>query len=389
MDLDTRDTVRLGTDMCFVRWSSTGHLLVPSPDGTISALPFDPVRLKVIGPSTPVRSGLEMRGGVFSAFSVNRSGTLLYVAGPSSGGNGPGFQYTISTVRLNGTTTPIPLPPTRGFDGAFSPDGRQLAYERDGQLWLYDLDRGDHRQFTTVGTGNRNPVWSPDGTRLAYAAARDEGRVSEIYVQALVGDSVGVHIGGTLGADHPTEWLADGTILTTSDPSASGTRDIYSLHADRPGDAVPILQAPWAELEARVSPDGKWLAYVSEEAGRYQLVVRTWPSLERKAVIVDSLQNWPIYWSRDGRTVYSVMNQLGGARLMAASLTGTDSLYSVSNRLVVQTTGIPAALHPDGERFLVFSPVEAQARSGPSARRSLIVVTNWFTALRQLLAEQK
>ncbi len=391
MDLGTRDTVRLGTDTCFARWSSTGHLLVPSPNGTLNALPFDPVRLKVTGQSTPVRSGLQISGPVSGEFSVSRSGTLLYVAGPSSGSNDAGRLSTMSTVRLNGTDTPIPLPPTRGGDGAFSPDGRQLAYERDGQLWLYDLDRGDHRQFTSLGNKTSDPVWSPDGTRIAYSAARKEGRITEIYVQAVVGDSVGVHLGGTLGADYPTQWLADGTILTSSDPSASGTRDVFSLHADRPGAAVPILQAPWREADARVSPDGKWLAYTSDETGRYQVVVRTWPGLERKSVIADSTQNWPHHWSRDGRTLYFIMNGPDGARVMAVSLAGTDSLYPVSNRLALQTSGLPMALHPDGQRFLVFSDVQAQAQasSGQSMRRSLIVVTNWFTELRAKLAETR
>lgn len=235
--------------------------------------------------------------------------------------------------------------------------------------------------FTTVGVQHHNPAWSPDGARLAYRALREEGRIGDIYVQALTGDTVGVHIGGTAFADNPPQWLADGTILSRSSPAPT---DITAFNGDRPGAGVPILQAPWSEVGAHVSSDGKWLAYASNEAGRYQLVVRAWPGMDRKAVVADSVEEAASSWSPDSRTLYYVRFGGSGAgpsteMLMAASLAGTDSLRTVSRRVAIETLGgRAAAMHPDKQRFLVFRTVAAQPTTGQSTRRSLIVVTGWF-----------
>jgi dipeptidyl aminopeptidase/acylaminoacyl peptidase len=375
IDLASSDTVHVVSGVCPPRWSPTGHLLVPNQDGTLRALPFDPERLRVTGPSTPVLSGIQVRGGQ-AEFHVSRTGTLLYVAGPSTTGTS-GLQLTM--VGMDGSVSPIPLPPTDHPDAGFSPDGKTLAYTREGQIWLYDMDLGTHRQFTRVGSEHHNPVWSPDGTRLAYRALRAEGNGGDVYVQALSGDTVGTHIGGTPGGDDPTQWLPDGRILEHQDAPS----DIVTLNADQPGAPVPILQADWNEMRARVSPDGTWLAYQSNEAGRNQLLVRTWPGLDRKSVIADSVAGSLHFWSNDNRTLYYVRQ----GRLMAASLAGTDSLRPESHRVAIESLGgTIAAMHPDGRRFLVFRRAGAQT-TGPAARRSLVVVTGWLTALRQRLAE--
>jgi Tol biopolymer transport system component len=281
---------------------------------------------------------------------------------------------------MDGTTSLVPIPPTDHPDAGFSPDGRWLAYTREGQVWIYDLDRGVHRRFTTVGSGHHNPVWSPDGDRLAYAALRPDGNDLDLYVQALSGDSIGRRIGGTPDADAPTQWIPDGTILLNQDLPPN----IITLNVERPGAAVPILQADWSEQGGRVSPDGEWLAYQSNESGRAQLLVRGWPGLGQRSVIADSVQSAHQFWSNDNRTLYYTRQ----GRLMAASLAGTDSLRAESHRVVIEAPGGPvAAIHPDGRRFLVFRPVASQPAAGAAARNSLIVVTGWLTVLRQRLAD--
>jgi eukaryotic-like serine/threonine-protein kinase len=376
LDLTTRDTVHVAPDACSPRWSPTGHLLLPNRDGTLRALPFDPDRLEVTGPSTPVLSGVAV-ANTNARYQLSRTGTLMYVAGPPSGG-GAGLQMTL--IDLDGTASPIPLERTDHADAGFSPDGRMLAYTREGHIWIYDLDLGTHRKLTTVGSEHHNPVWSPDGAGVAYRALRTEGNGGDVYVQALDGDSVGVHIGGTAGGDNPSQWLSDGTILVYQDPPS----DIVTLNADRPGAPVPILQADWNETRGRVSPDGKWLAYQSNEAGRGQLIVRAWPRLDRKAVIADSIAAQFHFWSPDNRTLYYVRQ----GNLMAAALAGTDSLSVLSRRVAVERLGGSlAAMHPDGRRFLVFRTAASQAADGATARRSLVVVTGWLTVLRQRLAD--
>jgi Tol biopolymer transport system component len=283
----------------------------------------------------------------------------------------------MALVDLDGGVTELSLRPTNRGDGAFSPDGRTLAHIRDEQVWLFDLDLGTHRWFTTVGSDHYSPAWSPDGAQLAYGAFREEGNQGDVYVQALEGDSVGRHIDGTPDrADYPTQWLSDGTILFyTGFP-----QDILTLSADRPGTPEPVLQAEWGELMPRVSPDGKWLSYASSEAGRWHVVVRAWPRLDRKSVIAEASRH---FWAPDGRTLY----YQAGDSLMAAPLSGSDSLVVSARRVAVPRLGGSVnAMHPDGRRFLVHLSPTSAAPDNQSAPLSLVVVTGWLTAVKQRLA---
>jgi serine/threonine protein kinase len=379
VNLSSGDTVRVLPDTCEVHWSPTGHLLRVAPGGTLEALPFDPDRFTVTGPPIPVRTGLQRTPIGNSTFALNRTGTLLYVAGPASDAPG-GFARQMALVGLDGQVSTIPLPPTDRIGGAFSPDGRQLAYERSDQIWIYDLDLGTHRQFTTEGRANHSPVWSPDGTRLAYRSQPSAARDGGIYVQSLTGNSTGARIGdGT-----PTQWLADGTVLSNTSAEGSTARDIIAFNADRPGEGKPVLHAPWDEAGAQVSPDGKWLAYQSDESGRSQILVRAWPSLDRKTILVDSTLNWRFSWSPDGQTVYYI--DAPPFRLMAVSLVGTDSLRVASRRVAIATPGGPPSLaHPDGRRFLVHLD-RGDRTARQLARRSLIVVAGWITELREKIS---
>jgi len=380
VNLASGDTVHIASDACSPRWSPTGHLLVAGVDGTLRALPFDPDRLAATGPPLPLLEGLAILGRR-ADYQVSQSGTLVYVSGPADPVSG---MAQLTMVGLDGGVSPISLPPTGDRGHAdLSPDGRMLAYIRDDQVWLYDLELGSNRQLTTVGRLHMYPIWSPDGTRVAYHAARPDADNGDVYVQAVSGDSVGVHVGGTPGSDRPTQWLPDGRLLVASLAPGGGARfDVFTLTTDRRGAAVPILQADWSEEAATVSPDGKWLAYLSDESGRHQLIVRAWPGLDRKSVIADSAAfSSRVTWAPDSRTLYYRRQD----DLMAASLTGTDSLRLSSSRVAFAGLGGPLmAMHPDGRRFLVLRA--APNAPGQSARRSLIAITGWNTLLRQRLA---
>jgi hypothetical protein len=376
VDLASGDTVSVASDACSPGWLPTGHLLLPYRDGTLRALPFDADRLVVTGPPTPVLEGMAISSGLAN-YAVSRAGTLVYVAGPVLSED---IARQMALVDLDGGVTELPLRPTNYADAAFSPDGRTLAYTRDEHVWLYDLDLGTHRQLTTVGSEHRNPIWSPDGARLAYGALRDEGNQGDVYVQAIEADSVGRHIGGTPDrGDYPTQWLSDGTILFSTGFPA----DILTLSADRPGTPEPVLQAEWSEVEPQVSPDGKWLSYASSESGRPHLVVRAWPRLDRKSVIAESNTFVGRFWAPDGRTLY----YQDGDSLMAASLSGSDSLVVSARRVAVpRLGGFVGAMHPDARRFLVFRSPTSVAPDNQSPPLSLVVVTGWLTAVNQRLA---
>lgn len=132
-----------------------------------------------------------------------------------------------------------------------------------------------------------------------------------------------------------------------------------------------------------MSPDGKWLAYLSDESGRRQLIVRAWPGLDRKSVISDSASTSFVAWAPDSRTLYYHWRN----DLVAGSLTGTDGLRLSSSRVVFEGLGGPLmAMHPDGRRFLVLRTVTGAAEQ--QARRSLIAITGWHTLLRRKLVPE-
>jgi serine/threonine-protein kinase len=376
LDLASGDTASVASDACSPGWLPTGHLLLAYRDGTLRALPFDPDRLMVTGPPMPVLEGVAISSGR-AHYAVSRSGMLVYVAGLVPGED---VARQMALVELGGGVTELPLRPTNHGDGAFSPDGRTLAYVRDDQIWLFDLDLGTHRQFTTGGSDHLGPTWSPDGARLAYGALRGEGNQGDVYVQALEGDPVGRHIGGTPDrADAPTQWLSDGTILF----STGFPQDILTLSADRSGTPEPVLQAEWGEVEPKLSPDERWLSYATSESGSFQVVVRAWPGLDRKSVIAEPDLSMAHFWAPDGRTLY----YQDGDSLMAASLSGSDSLVvSARSVAVPRLGGFVNALHPDGRRFLVLRSPTSPARGSQSPPLSLVVVTGWLDAVNQRLA---
>jgi hypothetical protein len=379
LNLATGDTMTVATGAQAPRWSATGHVLFVRSDRVLSALPFDGRRLRPTGPPIAVLDSVAA-GALYGQYAVSRSGTLVYARGyrrPIGGSE------ALNLVGLDGRRTRLRVQFPAGANGTLSPDGRWLAYVRQGNIWLHDLELGTNRQLTT-STG-LSPIWSPDGQRVAFASPRAAGDPTlDIYVQPVTGDSPAVLLGGTDRTDSPRQWLEDGTILIDSRSMAGRfDGDIHTLNAGRPGAPTPVLQADWDESDPAVSSDRRWLAYVSSAppidggAGRvWQIIVRAWPALRRQTMVAESTS--PLYrpfWSTDGTLYYR-----DGTKILAVTFQGRDSLRVSGRRTVIDSIGLSSAsLHPDQRRFLVAAP-DQQAITAQAPR--LMVITNWFTTLR-------
>ncbi|CAN5274930.1 hypothetical protein BH23GEM2_BH23GEM2_02060 [soil metagenome] len=380
-DLQRRDTVLVLQDALSAHWSPTGHILAARNDGTLLALPFDAGAARALGNPIPVADSV-VADDVRSRFSVSRNGTLAYVRGASTGTRAGDLRLAL--IDTSGSVEYLPLPPTDHPDGAFSPDGRRVAYTRRDQIWIYDLDLGTHRQLTNEGSNHHNPVWSPDGKRVAFRA--DRGGQAPGYIYALEPDGVTavVRLGGVDGGSNPMQWLADGTfLLGTEQPAA----DIWRFRADSDTRAVPVLNADWIERASRVSPDERWVAYASLEDGTARIYVRRWPELSGKAVVSGAVlgASYPL-WSRDARTLYVQE----GAQLVALSLDTSGEVVRVVSRRVVRENalGPVTAMHPDGRRMLHFSRGAATG-SEPAVIPRMIVVSNWHELLRERLGTNR
>jgi eukaryotic-like serine/threonine-protein kinase len=368
LDLARRDTVTVLTNARSPHWSPTGHL-VAFRDNNLIAVPFDPVRVRTLGPALVVADSVaEFR------FRLSLGGILVYLRGMGWGQRG----YRSVMVRANGAVEPLPLPPAEYPFGELSPDGRRLAYERDGHIWLFDLAIGTHRQLAS-GT---MPVWSPDGTRIAFMK-RGGDRSGQIHAMAADRDTMSVYLGAGPGVSFPVQWLDDGTLLLNLQTST--VVDIYRLHTDSGTAAVPVLNADWREENPRVSPDGRWLAYRSDEGGLSRISVRRWPDLSLRTMLPGHAHpGSPPLWAPDGHTLYVLQRQQGSAddRLVAFDLQPRDDgMHVVGQRVVLERTGLNiSAVHPDG-RLLAFVRDDSATAVPPR----LIAVMNWHEVLRQRL----
>ena len=389
-DLISGDTTEIVSDGFQARWSPTGHVVYAHDSGALWTVPFDLGRLEVTGAPSPVLDGLGLGSQArFGVWGLSRTGTLAFVTGVGSEGE---FGYVFSLVDEDGNREELPIEPTDHVDAKISPDGRSLAYTRANDIWIFDLDRGSNVPLTEGGSGQHNPIWSPDGTRIVY------GTDGDLWVRAVDRASEPEPVTSSDQQDYPAEWLVDGTIIVFTQGARNG--DIIAVNVDDDQLVRPLLDANWQESQASLSPDSRWLAYVSARSGTPQLYVRNWPELEAETLVSVGEGRVAEFsfpqWSPDGGTLYYQR----GEQIFAARIRTDDGFEVLSTRtLPVQVTGFLLDIHPDG-RLLVTDgpgPTPDLVTDGPGttpdiegdvAVPQLIVTTNWFTELTARLGAE-
>jgi Tol biopolymer transport system component len=251
--------------------------------GILMARPFDPDRLEFTGDAAPIAEGLELGQPGRGQFSVSGEGTLVY---RSRGTAGPPGQRFLWKDRMGNSRGPV-SGPFRSAGFRLSPDGKRVAFgEVSGasgpstaatDLWIYDTSLDTRTKLTVDPTINHWPVWSPDGSRLVFDSSRDnkveghalyEKSVNGATPERLVLDPVPGR--GGLGA---LDWSRDGQLIVfvtrkTGDTGPIGPNDLWVLPLSGDRKARPYLTTPFDEADASLSPNGRWLAYTSNESGR-------------------------------------------------------------------------------------------------------------------------
>jgi serine/threonine protein kinase len=290
--------------------SSSGFesILFIKPDGTLVTQPFDTSRMELKGDPSPVADSVVW-------FTLSANGVLAY-----AGGNATPLRLTWfdRQGKVLGTLGEPGIYPTP----AISPDGRIVAvplFDKSGKsdIWLYDLTRGGQTRFTLNGQGSRFPVWSPDNSRLAFFSPRPG--ISSVYQKPLNG--VGQEEPFNMGSDKitiPLDWSRDGRYLIEW---VIGDKDSIWAQPLSPGKTgaeqklIPLNEGSNANY-ARLSPDGKWIAYNSDETGRDEIFVRTFPNPGGKWQVSANGGSHPV-WSRDGKELYYIAPD---GNLMAADV---------------------------------------------------------------------
>jgi Tol biopolymer transport system component len=369
-------------------YASTGHLLYARLSELLT-VPFDLASRQVRG--NPVRVAQNMdftNAGGTSQFALSETGTLVYLAAHGA----QGLQTRLVSVDRAGKATALPLDVRDYSDPKISPDGRMVAaHLQDAQndVWVADVARGTMSRLSFDPAEDETPIWSPDGRTVAWTATR--GTLARgIFRRAADGSGKEELVWSLQNHAHLRDWLPDGRALLVeiADPK-SGT-DIWRLDLGEKPTATLFLQTPFNERNSRISPDGRWLAYSSDESGRDEVYIQSFPSAGAKVQVSTGGGEQPV-WARNGKALF-----FRGAGAIQEATFETSPRLSVGkphtlfpdqfeNPQMGGHTGYD--VFPDG-RFLMIQSADTQQNAG-GPRYEFIFVFNWFEELRRLAGTEK
>ncbi|MGB6198463.1 MAG: protein kinase [Candidatus Acidiferrales bacterium] len=366
-----------GERSILVRGGNTGRFVAPGflvydRAGDLLAVPFNLARMEVTGdtPVTVVEGIRQNNGAVSALYSVSTAGTMAYL--PAAAGSLQ-FERRLAWVDRQGNIEPIPAPPRAYSDAELSPDGKQVAVtiiSGTVQIWIYDLARGTLTPLTTQQVSNGVPVWTPDGKRVAYRSSRDGN--FNLYWRPADGSGSEERLTTSDNTQTPDSWSPDGQSLAFNEVNPTAGREIWMLRlSDRK--PQPFLRSAFSEGGAEFSPDGRWLAYSSNESGGNEVYVQPYPGPGKKWQVSVGGGIGP-RWNPNGRELF----YNDGDKIMVVDVTTSPTFSAGQPRLLYEGPGGPPS--PDGKRFLTIQSVEPLR---PATQ--IDIVLNWNEELKRLV----
>ena len=335
-------------------YSRTGHIVFLRSDSVMAA-PFSLERLEITGPAVTIAEGVASTVWGTAQFAVAGAGMLVYVAAGDVSG-----QHTLRWVDRTGRDSAVAVSSRVLEEPRVSPDGEHVVVtkrEANVDVFLYQLAQGALTRLTSEITEDETPIWMGDGRRITFAAARRAQYRLLLSKPMDAGDEV-LLLRSERADDHPhpDSWSPDGqTLALTNIRAPFEDADIWLFRPSETPQIRPFLQTKFNEGAARFSPDGRWLAYVSNESGRYEVYVRSFDGSSEKHTI--SLEGGTeAVWARSGDELF----YRSGDRMMAATVSLNPSFSVQQRRMLFEGRYLPARrLHanydvsPDGKRFLM------------------------------------
>ena len=347
-----------------------GFLLYVRTDGALMAAPFDSRTLEAGAPLRMLDSIAANFGATPAALSAN--GSLLYQRG--------GLATQVVRVDHRGVASVL-LDSARVYGHPrLSPDGRRLAVElggdRSNEIWIADLTVGTLERLTREGFSDR-PEWSPDGTRILYSSSRSSPNA--LWWQPADGSGPAELVYQGPDAIREGVFTPDGGSIVFRSDTPDSNRDVFRLSLSGEREPVPILTGVNDDKHPRVSPDGRLLAYTSNETGREEVYLRALSGRAARVRVSTGGGGAPL-WSPEGRQLY----YRTGAAVMVANVTASPAL-AITRRDTLFTGRFTTSpwhqnydVTPDGKSFVMLRPVEEQ--------QQLVMVLNWIEELRRRLA---
>jgi serine/threonine-protein kinase len=373
------------------RYVASGHLVYVH-EGALFAAPFDLGRLERTGQPVPVLQGVTAAAGFAGAqFAFSDRGTLVFLPGRSVGAD-----MSIQWMDGEGQLRPLPAAPKRYRNMRFSPDGRRLAMDvqegRQLDVWVYAWERDTLSRLTFDSATDQWPVWSPDGRRIAFSSDRGDKATQNLYWQDADGTGDAERLTESKHGQWPMSWHPSGKFLAYTEQHAQTSQDLMILPLEgdnssslRPGKPVAFLNSPAAEGHAVFSPDGRWLAYMSNEGGGPEVYVRPFPGPGGKWQISTTSGRHPV-WSRTANELF--YQNVDGSIWVATYLVEEGSFRAEKPREWAPERPLPLHpafrsfdLHPDGKRFAV---LRTPAEEAAARRDHVVFILNVFDELRRL-----
>jgi serine/threonine protein kinase/Tol biopolymer transport system component len=389
--LDSKETKRLVASNVKAEYASPGYLLFMH-EHTLMAQPFDAGRLELTGEPAVIADGLatNMNNGT-AGFSSSDAGMLAYWTGGNIGATN--LQWIsregkpLGNVELPGVSNGPEL----------APDEKRVAVDVGGggqpnDIWLLELSRGISTRFTTDPANERFARWSPDGSRILFQSNRGSGYY-DFYQKSSNGSGNDELAFQSSDSKYPFDWSADGRFFVYSAfGSGKGTTaDLWVLpltgdprQAGAEGrKPIPFMTTKFQETQARFSPDGHWIAFVSNESGTDEVYISSFPAASGKTRVSTNGGVQP-RWRRDGKELFYLSPD---RKLMAAPLAAGATLEAGTPKalfdvhLLPTGSGAPYAAYQydmtrDGQRFLVNTPLG-------NATVPITVVLNWTAGLKK------
>ena len=362
-------------------YSPTGHLVYGlSTEGTLVAVPFDLAQLEVTGNPVPLLEGIRHDSTGDLDYALSDRGTLVYV--PS----GENLERSLVWVDRRGTERLVTQEKRYYATPHISPDGQRMsvtALDRQGgmQVWIYEISRGILTPLTFDRGRNLRAIWTPDGKRLTYHSHK---MAQDIFWKATDGTAEEALLTTNPNGKVPTSWSPDGKILAFSRRSGIGEVgsdwDVWLLSPEDGEEPQPFVATEFDERAAVFSPDGRWIAFTSDQSGQDEVYVKPYLG-EGGMVQISSGGGGEPLWERDGNELF----YRNGDQMMIVSVQTNPVLRAEKPGLVFEGSsylfgggGAGYDISTDGQQFLMVKAVEGSTGQ-------INVILNWFEELKRLV----
>jgi eukaryotic-like serine/threonine-protein kinase len=358
-----------------VAYAPPGYILSRTIDHSLIAQPFDTRSLRLFGsPYSVAERTAVVPGRWVAPFSVSRAGVLAYMEAQEA------EPRRLQWFDRSGKTVGSFGPSGRLFQISLAPDGARVAMsvfdaQAEGlDLWLYDLARGTNTRLTFDPGADRSPVWSPDGSQVVFSGNRKG--FGNLYLKQANGAKVEELLLDTGGESDPTDWSSDGHFVLYEDRPPNGKWSLWALPMTGERKPIPVKQSQFNEAEGKFSPDGHWIAYTSDETGRTEVCLTSFPAAD-KHWQVSALGGQGPRWSRDGRELFYASTSSDPQLTVVEVKTQPSFSASAPQSLFRFPSGSTYDIAPDGKRFLVNALPEV------TRPPSLTVVFDWLPEKRR------